>query len=689
MNHPMPRNCPPIKMTDSETIMTKECPNDQGQPDPRRRGLFRHLSIKSFLRPSSSGIRHFPIVWSLGICLRLTKLIFSEHRFLRFLCLIFNFSFLIFNSSALTPVVYNASDFTGTTNNNPVTLTSIQRLRVNNQTMLVGLPVYFTPTNGTYTTNLYAGLYNLAIQGIPVGVTCLVPDSTNVQNLASCVVSNMGLFSATNLNFLITNPVVLLPGTNIQMITNGFNVTISGVVTNLSGLVISNGTFSGVFLGDGSQLTNLQASDLAGNIPLNQLTNALYGPVVISNLTVTGGGTAASIDGVSQFNAPATFNAVVTFNGIVAGLTSNSIPGLNATNINSGQFVIAQGGTGNTSGWANGLSNSTDIAFQTFYVTNIGTQPFLMSVPPIANQTNYNFNGGLVFLVVAAHGAPGLYFTTQGTNFTTGIALSIYTNAVGQRETNYLGDQYAMTINVTPNQSGTSNSAPGGNINKGVGNIFMNGEPFALGTLIFGDQWDYMIETNGVVYFLYYPNSNYDGIADSGAKSILVLDGIRTNAMFTNIGFFTINAGNLNVSGNGFISANGINAGLSMPSGTGTFTNMTLAMKGSSSSDFLPLITIPNAGGGAGEWYWGLRDDSGHSMYWGTLSTVMFQLDGNSTAVHSMVPLLANEITSSNAPTFGTTNATPSGWTPGSGATSPRIWIPFTNGATVYYLPGY
>ena len=182
------------------------------------------------------------------------------------------------SASALTPIQYNASDFTGNTNNLPVTLTSVQRIRVNNQTMFAGLPIYFTPTNGSYATNVYAGLYNLTIQGVPDGVTCLIPDSTNVQNLASCVISNMGLFSATNLTFLITNPVTLLPGTNIQMVTNGFNVTVNGVVTNLNGLIISNGVVYAAFAGDGSRITGLTSNQIPG-LNASNITSGTFGQV--------------------------------------------------------------------------------------------------------------------------------------------------------------------------------------------------------------------------------------------------------------------------------------------------------------------------------------------------------------------------------------------------------------------------
>jgi hypothetical protein len=43
-------------------------------------------------------------------------------------------------------------------------------------------------------------------------------------------------------------------------------------------------------------------------------------------------------------------------------------------------------------------------------------------------------------------------------------------------------------------------------------------------------------------------------------------------------------------------------------------------------------------------------------------------------------------ISAGQPPTYGTTNSGPS-FTPGS--TTPKVWIPFTNGSTVYYMPGY
>jgi hypothetical protein len=277
--------------------------------------------------------------------------------------LLFNFTFLILNCSAqLTPIQYNASDFTGTTNNLPVTLTSLMRIQIGYRTMLVGLPIVFTPANGTYTTNVYPGLYNLTIQGIPEGVTCLVPSSTNPQNLANCVISNMGLFSAANLNAVITNPVALLPGTNIQMTTNGFNVTVNGVVTNLSGATISNATiinstndaihsdgglissdgsgdlravsisgdFTGTFNGDGTGVTNIQATNITGGFSNLTVLGAVNsdggtfasdgsGNVIANSLSTVTTLQAArglfGVDGVGNTTA-------ASFTGIGSGLTS-------------------------------------------------------------------------------------------------------------------------------------------------------------------------------------------------------------------------------------------------------------------------------------------------------------------------------------------------------------------------------
>src|ERR1700677_786836 len=146
--------------------------------------------------------------------------------------------------SALTSVQYNASDFTGATNN---------------------LPVTFTPTNGSYTTNVFPGLYDLTIQGIDVGVTCLVPASTNVQNLAACVINNLGLFSASNLNPLITHQLIVLAGTNVTINSNGFVYTVNSVITNLDGLAISNGSFINPILASSNLTTQYGGLPVIGS----------------------------------------------------------------------------------------------------------------------------------------------------------------------------------------------------------------------------------------------------------------------------------------------------------------------------------------------------------------------------------------------------------------------------------------
>ncbi len=246
-----------------------------------------HVSAPCVLRISSR-IPH--LVSCISVLLRLLRWSLTSP--------LYALGFLLFSLRvlALTPIQYNAADFTGATNNLPVTLTSLMKVQVNNRTMLVGLPINFTPTNGSYTTNVYAGLYNLTIQAIPSGVTCLIPDSTNLQNLASCVISNLGLFSATNLNAVITNVVPVAAGTNIQLITNGPLITINGVVTNLnatnltgsiSQLVLSNsgvvtypalntnqfGTSSGkLFLIGGVAITNPAFSGLMTNVAISNAT---------------------------------------------------------------------------------------------------------------------------------------------------------------------------------------------------------------------------------------------------------------------------------------------------------------------------------------------------------------------------------------------------------------------------------
>ena len=323
------------QMSNSEILMTKEarmlkCQNRHLDIS----SFFRHSCLlishclRSFFRHSSLLIRHF----ALGL---LRWALTSPWYALGFL--LFSLRAL-----ALTPIVYNASDFTGVTNNNPVTLTSLLKIQVNNQTMLVGLPINFTPTNGAYSTNVYAGLYNLTIQGIPSGVTCLIPDSTNPQNLASCVISNLGLFSATNLNAVITNVVPVEAGTNIQLITNGTTVIINGSITNLTltsnqipGLNASNVT-------SGLLTTNLLPGSLSAWSLIatnNRLTNVISGNGLIG---VTNGQTVTLT--TNGAIAPGTFPLTGNANGagfFITNFTGSNFNVMSATLLPTNIYTAA------------------------------------------------------------------------------------------------------------------------------------------------------------------------------------------------------------------------------------------------------------------------------------------------------------------------------------------------------------
>jgi hypothetical protein len=439
-------------------------------PTSKLQRNFKPQAPNRLAAPMKFGAWCFPGAWILV----LAAFARSAYRLLRWTLTSpwYALGFLLFSlrALALTPIVYNASDFTGTTNNNPVTLTSLMKIQVNNHTMLVGLPINFTPTNGAYATNVYAGLYNLTLQGIPSGVTCLIPDTTNPQNLASCVISNLGLFSATNLNAVITNPVTLLAGTNIQMTTNGFAVTISGVVTNLNGMTLSN---------------------------------------------------------------------AILINPSFSGLTSNEIPGLSWTNIDSGlpttlfgygitdaqktnsnlTTLAANNGGALTNVYAAGLSNG--LFAVPVFLTNVNNQEALVVAAPLDLQLT---TGDTAIVILSptprATSYGGFFFPVGGTNPVyngiTGVPFSVLSNG----QTNYIYDVKAGQLGSVP--------ANGVNINNGTVGFFCNpGWPFTTGGFYSGFQndWLYWDPTNWVVHF---PTPN--GTANQDPRSTGVNDTFTIDA---------------------------------------------------------------------------------------------------------------------------------------------------------------
>jgi len=559
--------------------------------------------------------------------------------------------FLLFSlrALALTPIVYNASDFTGATNNNPVTLTSLMKIQVNNHTMLVGLPINFTPTNGAYATNVYAGLYTLTIQGIPSGVTCLIPDSTNPQNLASCVISNLGLFSATNLNTVITNPVALLAGANIQMITNGFTVTIGGVVTNLNGLTISN---------------------------------------------------------------------AILVNSSILGLTSNQIPGLSWTNINSGlpttligygitdaqktnsnlTALAASDGGVLTNVYAAGLSNG--LFAVPILLTNLDNQEALVVATPSASQITTGDTAIIIFSPTPqASSYGGFFFPIGGTNPVyngfTGIPFSLLSNG----QTNYVYDWKAGQLGSVP--------ANGVNINNGTVGFFCNPAwPFTVGGFYSGFQndWLYWDPTNWIVHF---PTPN--GAANQDPRSSGVSDALKIDARnsVVTVSNFMARSPSLFVNGGAIGAGNCVAIGTTntttgerlliqaagtsfspssnyaeiMIQSTSGNDGPSLRLSAHGGSDF--NIVSTGSGDGTGANYFVIYS-FGNNQY-------EFEIDPNGNVivpnggVRILKTLSAASITCTNAPTYGYTNSPPIN------TTTPVLWRSETNTTTgqVYRTPLY
>lgn len=230
---------------------------------------------------------------------------------------------------ALTPVTYNSLDFTGTINNLPVTLTSVQKVRVDNGMFIVGKPIPFTPVNGAYATNLWPGLYTITIRGVPVALTLDVPDTNTTVTLGGCVIKSMGYFSVTNLDVLISNNLAVLPGTGTTVVTNGFTYTVSatgGGVTNLA-TTTTNGLMSSnqvVQLNFAVQTTDSRPLNLSGIVSTGQIVNnGLFSTDGGSIRTDGNGGLIAAL-----FTGPVTGNLTGNVTGSVSG-SAASITGVN------------------------------------------------------------------------------------------------------------------------------------------------------------------------------------------------------------------------------------------------------------------------------------------------------------------------------------------------------------------------
>lgn len=631
----------------SETLMTTRTPESEAQncsvaPVARTRDRLG-IRASSFFRHSLLALRHLAalIFWSVALA----------HPAL----------------CQLTPIQYNASDFTGTTNNLPVTLTSIQRLRINNQTMLVGLPISFTPVNGAYSTNIYPGLYNLAIQGVPAGVTCLVPAATNTQNLASCVISNMGLFSASNLNAIITNEVFILGGTNIQVTTNGFTFTINGIVTNLTGLTISNGTFYGTFTGNGSGLSGVQSTNSTltwlGLYPTNGIAYAI------------------------QLNALS--NALPTGN-LMGTISSNNLGGLLPELQNTN-------GMGLTNITAARLLNPGVNSYSLIYTNFGGTDGIMLGL----NQTEISSSGDYSWIVYA--GTPigstygGFFFPVGGTNYANGATvMGILSNG----QTNYCYDFKALQVGGVP-------STTQGNINGGTVGMFANpGWSFNVGTFYSGYEYDWIWQdpTNWITHFPSLPqtqNANldprnavgYDTLTIDQHHYLVTVSNFAANGsnLFINNGFIgttntvTIGTTNVNTNERLLIQAPGTQFGPSanyaevMIQSVSGNDGPSVRWSAHGGSDFNLVST--GSGDGTGANYFVLYS-FGNSQY-------EWEIDPNG---NMLVPagalkvakvMSAASITSTNSPTFSHTNTAPGN------TTTPVLWIDVTNGVSVYRMPLY
>jgi hypothetical protein len=499
---------------------------------------------------------------------------------------------------------------------------------------------------GTVPTNNEFGLLPALANSNGIGLTNLSGSNFLPQG-ANSIFGN-GTGSATQPGGTTNGSYIVNTLTGQQFVGGGAGLTALNGSSISSGTVATNylpAALAALAANNGVNLTGFTAGqipNLPGSIITSGTINQARIPQDGTTITNSGGNLTAGTN-VALYNASGTFGGTQTFGNMT----------VNGTIAGTAVVPLANGGTGNAVGYAQGFTNG----LLPMYFSNNNNYPTLVVPLTPAQSSNTTFNNQIqVFSGISSYGSSvGFTYPLIGTNFVSGAQNLWSTNidpVTGLAVTNYIQNAGNMfQVGQVPLQSGTNktiNSSP--NIGQGWAQAWSPAQPYFIGGFSSGHQIAGMVYEPSNVTFYFNPviPTNYDGRGDNFAKSYVIFDGVHTNVALTNLLQFQVSAQNFTLDSFGdFASTLGGNVYFN--SSKAQFTNLVLNQAGNTGgSDFTPVISIPNAAGTSGGWTEGLRDDSGHSLYWGTDSTVMLQLAGDSSAVQSLVPLLANSGTFTN-----------------------------------------
>ena len=148
------------------------------------------------------------------------------------LCLLASVLCPLSSASAQTPVLFSTYNLTGQALNNPITVTALDPVFSDSESLYAGAPITLQPVGGVAATNLMPGDYRVVIEGIGRALTITVPVTNGVVNTAAIPkrgVEGQNTFFWTNALAGVT--INLYPQPTISTATNAVGMS-NGSGTN-------------------------------------------------------------------------------------------------------------------------------------------------------------------------------------------------------------------------------------------------------------------------------------------------------------------------------------------------------------------------------------------------------------------------------------------------------------------------